>query len=80
MHDGDHYRLSLAAKHSQLLIWLRLSVECIIMTCCPFEIKPVHPSKFSVYSFAYESKAKSCLCSLSLSINCLHFALTKTIL
>lgn len=51
MHDGDHYHLPLTAKPSQLSIQLSLSVERIIIACCPFEIKPVHPSNFSVYIF-----------------------------
>jgi len=51
MQDEDHYHLSLTAKCSQLSIWLSLSAERIVMTYCPFEIKPVHLSNFSVYIF-----------------------------
>lgn len=39
----------------------------------------IHPTSLCIF-LAYERQAKSSLCSTSLSINCLHFALTKTIL
>lgn len=48
MPDGDHYHLSLPAKRAQLSMWLSLSAERVIVTCCPFEIKPVPPPNFSV--------------------------------
>lgn len=67
MCGGDHYRLSRTAKHSQLSVLLSLSIESIIIACCPSEIKPVHPSNFSLYIyfvFCLESKAKSSLCSI----------------
>lgn len=58
------------ASQLNVSLWLAVhlrSNQCIHLTClCTF--------------LAYEREVKSPFCSASLSINCLHFALTKTIL